>query len=179
MPEIRESNRIAGVRFVHLVEHADERGRFVETFRREWFPERGWTSVQGNRSDSRRGVLRGLHFHHRQIDYWYPLSGRIRVGLYDLRRSSPTRGAGEILDVGADRPVGIFIPVGVAHGFLALEDAVLTYVVDNYYDASDELGVAWNDPDVGLDWGIREPLLSPRDARNPRLREIPADRLPA
>jgi dTDP-4-dehydrorhamnose 3,5-epimerase len=175
---VRESERIAGVKIVSLTEFADERGRFLETFRRSWFPERTWDHVQANRSDSRKDVLRGLHFHHHQVDYWYLVGGRIRVGLHDLRRSSPTRGASETLVMGMDDPVGVFVPVGVAHGFLALEDSTLTYLVDEYYDASDEHGVAWNDPDVGIDWGIDEPLLSARDVANPRLREIPEDALP-
>jgi dTDP-4-dehydrorhamnose 3,5-epimerase len=80
--------------------------------------------------------------------------------------------------MGNDRNVGLFIPIGVAHGFLALVNSTLTYLVNEYYDGADELGVAWNDPDLGLDWGIEEPVLSPRDLRNPRLRDIPPDLLP-
>ena len=175
---VRESDRIAGVKIVTLTAFADERGRFLETFRRAWFPERAWDHVQANRSDSRRGVLRGLHYHFHQVDYWYLVSGRIRVGLYDLRRASATRGAGEVLEMGMEEPIGVFVPVGVAHGFVALEDSTLTYLVDEYYDASDEHGVAWNDPDIALDWGIADPVLSPRDLANPRLREIPQDALP-
>jgi dTDP-4-dehydrorhamnose 3,5-epimerase len=77
-----------------------------------------------------------------------------------------------------DDQLGLFIPIGVAHGFLALTDATLTYVVDNYYDGRDEFGVAWNDPDLGLDWGTSTPTISPRDQANPRLRDIPAAALP-
>jgi len=176
--EITESTRIAGVKLARLTMFADSRGRFVETFRKTWFPERSWDAVQGNRSDSKRGVLRGLHYHFRQIDYWYLVSGSIRVGLYDLRQSSPTRGHGQVLDITETDPRGVFVPVGVAHGFLAVEDSTLTYLVDNYYDDTDEFGVAWNDPDIGLDWGIADPVLSPRDLKNPRLRDIPPDRLP-
>jgi dTDP-4-dehydrorhamnose 3,5-epimerase len=176
--EISESTRIAGVKLVRLKSFADKRGRFLETFRKEWFPERTWDHVQGNRSDSKAGVLRGLHYHFRQIDYWYLVSGSIRIGLYDLRRSSPTRGVGKTVEITETEPFGVFVPVGVAHGFLALEDSTLTYLVDDYYDDSDEFGVAWDDPDIGLDWGTTSPLLSPRDVKNPRLRDIPEDRLP-
>ncbi len=179
MAEIVASTRIAGVKFARLTAFVDERGRFIETFRREWFPEREWSEIQGNRSDSRKGVLRGLHYHLNQIDYWYPAMGRIRVGLVDLRRGSSTRGAVETLEVGGDDPLGIYVPVGVAHGFLALTDSTLTYVVDRYYDASDEYGVAWNDPGIGLDWGIADPLLSPRDMKNPRLDQMDSALLPA
>jgi dTDP-4-dehydrorhamnose 3,5-epimerase len=178
MPEIRESNLIAGVKFVRLESFSDERGQFLETFRREWFPERAWGHVQGNRSDSRKGVLRGLHFHRRQIDYWVPFAGRMRVGLFDLRRESPTFRSGETLEIGEDNPVGVYVPEGVAHGFLALTDAILTYVVDNYFDGTDEYGVAWDDPDIAMPWGTDSPILSPRDRKNPRLRDIPDDALP-
>ena len=179
MPEIVESRLIQGVKFVELQAFADERGRFLETFRKEWFPERSWDVIQGNHSDSRRGVLRGLHYHLHQVDYWYPLAGTIRIGLVDLRRSSPTRGAVEVRDIGDEFRAGVFVPVGVAHGFLALTDATLTYLVDNYYDASDEYGVTWDDPDIALRWGVDAPILSPRDRENPRLKDIPPDRLPA
>jgi len=78
----------------------------------------------------------------------------------------------------ADAPVGLYIPKGVAHGFYAVEDSFMTYLVDEYYDASDELGVRWDDPALGIRWGAESPILSERDARNPPLAEIPPQRLP-
>jgi dTDP-4-dehydrorhamnose 3,5-epimerase len=176
--EIIESSKIAGVKFAKLTAFADERGRFLETFRKEWFPERSWEKFQANRSDSKAGVLRGLHYHFLQIDYWYCPSGRVRVALADLRPSSPTYRAVETLEIGDDNQMGIFIPVGVAHGFVALTDATLTYIVDNYYTGGDELGVLWNDPDLAIDWGVDNPILSGRDQANPRWSEIPAEKLP-
>ncbi|MCY4525145.1 MAG: dTDP-4-dehydrorhamnose 3,5-epimerase, partial [Anaerolineaceae bacterium] len=135
---VRESRRIAGVGIVNLRPLADERGRFMETFRREWFPQVNWDRLQMNRSDSRKQVLRGLHWHRRQVDYWVVTRGRIRAVLVDLRRSSPTSRAVKVIELQADSGPGLFIPAGVAHGFLALEDATLTYAVNNYYDNSDE-----------------------------------------
>jgi dTDP-4-dehydrorhamnose 3,5-epimerase len=173
-----ESNRIPGVKLVQFRVFADERGRFMETFRKEWFPERSWDVIQSNRSHSAAGVLRGLHYHHRQVDYWQVLQGSIRVGLADLRRTSPTYGAVETIDLHSESPAGLFIPIGVAHGFFALHETTLLYMVDNYYDGSDELGVAWNDPDLALDWGANRPLLSARDQANPFLRAIPPEQLP-
>jgi dTDP-4-dehydrorhamnose 3,5-epimerase len=73
---------------------------------------------------------------------------------------------------------GHFHSVGVAHGFVALTDATLTYMVDNYCDGADEHGVAWNDPDLALPWGVETPTVSPRDAANRFLKEIPAGELP-
>lgn len=178
MTEIVPSAQIAGVKFALLKPFADERGRFMETFRKEWFPERSWEIVQTNRSDSRAGVLRGLHYHFRQVDYWYVPAGRVRAGLADLRRGSPTFGRAEMVELGEERQVGLYIPPGVAHGFLALTDATLTYLVDNYYDGGDEFGVAWDDPDLALEWGAAAPLLSARDRANPRLRAIPPAHMP-
>ena len=178
MATIEEYGQIQDVQLVRLVANEDERGRFVETFRKEWFPQRSWDRVQGNLSHSAAGVLRGLHYHHRQVDYWTLMSGSIRVGLYDLRRSSSTYGIGRTLEIHAEDAVGLYIPTGIAHGFLALTDIILSYLVDNYYDGTDENGVAWNDPDIAMDWGVQSPNVSPRDAENLRLREIPREALP-
>ena len=179
MPNIIEFSTIPGVLLVELRPFADDRGRFTETFRKEWFPQRAWANVQSNRSDSRAGVLRGLHYHFNQVDYWYLAAGRVRVGLADLRRSSPTFRATGTLDLDADTNRGLFIPCGVAHGFLALTDATLFYTVDNYYDGGDEFGLAWDDPDVVVSWQpAAAPILSGRDAANPRFAAIPFASLP-
>ncbi|MGH2535922.1 MAG: dTDP-4-dehydrorhamnose 3,5-epimerase family protein [Candidatus Promineifilaceae bacterium] len=178
MPLIQESRVIPGVKLVALRPHGDERGRFTEIFRKEWFPERAWAAVQSNRSDSAGGVLRGLHYHFRQVDYWYLARGRIRAGLADLRAGRATFGAHELIELSEGQPMGLFIPVGVAHGFLALAESSLLYVVDNYYDGDDEHGVAWNDPELGVAWGCADPIVSPRDLANPYLRDIPAEKLP-
>ena len=178
MAEITESSHILGVKIVHLKALGDERGRFLETFRKDWFPERAWEIVQTNRSDSRAGVLRGLHYHFRQVDYWYVPRGRVRVGLADLRKNSPTFGAREVLEIGDHNECGVFIPSGVAHGFYALTDATLTYLVDNYYDGSDEFGVAWDDPTLAVPWGVTDPILSERDRNNPLRADLPSNRRP-
>lgn len=179
MPLLTESTSIPGVINVQLRPFADERGRFVELFRKEWFPQREWANVQSNRSESRAGVLRGLHYHFNQVDYWYVVSGRIRVGLADLRRSSPAFRQTETVDLHADENRGLYIPIGVAHGFLALTDVTLVYIVDNYYDGADEFGLAWNDPEIIVPWNIDSaPTLSDRDLDNPRFSAIPSAYLP-
>ena len=178
MTKIIASPHIFDVRTVEFRVFADERGQFMETFRKEWFPERTWQVIQSNRSHSAAGVLRGLHYHHHQVDYWQVLGGSIRVGLADLRPWSPTYRATHVLNLDATTPLGLYIPVGVAHGFYALTDATLLYLVDNYYTGSDELGVAWNDPTLGVPWEVDAPLLSERDAKNPLLAEIPTELLP-
>jgi dTDP-4-dehydrorhamnose 3,5-epimerase len=178
MTEIRESEAIQDVYIVALKAYADERGRFSETFRREWFPQRHWQRLQLNRSESHAGVLRGLHYHFHQVDYWCVMHGEIRAALVDIRPDSPTFRATQIVSMGGANQVGLFIPVGVAHGFAALTPTVLTYVVDNYYDSSDEHGVAWNDPALALDWGLTTPLVSARDQNNPHLAAIDPATLP-
>ena len=178
MAEIRPSEAIEGVYVAELQSHADERGRFTEVYRQEWFPQ--GCALQWSRSESQQGVLRGLHYHHRQADYWHCGLGALRVGLFDVRRSSPTRGQQQVLELDQTALRGVFIPAGVAHGFYAVTDALLFYLVDAYYDGTDEWGVAWDDPDAGLDWGIEGvPTLSPRDQKNPRLRDILVEDLPS
>lgn len=123
-------------------------------------------------------MLRGLHSHFHQVDYWYVVKGKIRASLADIRPDSPTFGATQVIELGKENQLGIFIPVGVAHGFIALADATLTYVVDNHYDRGDEHGIAWNDPDLALPWGVETPTISDRDAANPFLKDILAEKLP-
>jgi dTDP-4-dehydrorhamnose 3,5-epimerase len=178
MPEIVESSLIPGVKLVKFQIFEDARGQFMETFRKDWFPERSWNIVQGNRSESVAGVLRGLHFHRHQVDFWQVAAGSIRVGLADLRRAPGSYGRVEVVELRADAGEGLFIPPGVAHGFYALEATTLFYLVDNYYDGSDELGVAWDDPDLAIPWGTRDPIVSGRDRQNPRLADLPPANLP-
>ena len=167
MPQIEQSEGIADVFVVTPDSHRDDRGRFVETYRRSWFPL-GREMVQANRVDRQAGAVVGLHYHLHQADYWYVPRGRARVGLHDLRVSSPTEGASLTLEIGEHDDRGVFIPPGVSHGFAALTDLTLTYLVDGYYNPDDELGVAWDDPDIAIDWGVGEPILSARDKGNPR-----------
>jgi dTDP-4-dehydrorhamnose 3,5-epimerase len=176
MATVTESAVIAGVLVVEPVIHGDERGYFIETYRREWFPL-GREMVQGNRGDRVAGSVVGLHYHLHQADYWYVPYGGCRVVLHDLRTGSATDGATETIDIGrrADGTHdhrGIFIPPGVAHGFAALTDMTITYLVDGYYNGADELGVAWDDPAIDADWGVSEPVLSARDQKNPRRAEL-------
>jgi dTDP-4-dehydrorhamnose 3,5-epimerase len=173
----RESKLIAGVHLVPLRSFADDRGYFFESFRQSWVPG-AREMVQGNVSFSKKGVLRGLHYHLKQADFWVVPSGLVRAGLYDMRASSPTRGKTETIELGQGNPFGLYIPKGVAHGFCALTEVMMTYLVDEYYDNSDERGVRWNDPALGLDWGMSEVIVSDRDRQNPPLADIPADVLP-
>jgi dTDP-4-dehydrorhamnose 3,5-epimerase len=175
MTKITESELIKGVYIIEPSVFGDDRGRFLESFRKEWFPQRSWDVFQTNRSESIRGVVRGLHYHYHQVDYWFVMSGMIRACLADIRPNSPTYKATQTIDMGDDNMIGLFIPVGVAHGFATLsERVILSYIVDNYYNSSDEFGVAWNDPELNIDWGLApaDVVLSGRDASNPMLKDI-------
>lgn len=161
---------IDGVKVVDLEIHADVRGSFVEYFRQSWLPTDN-AALQGNVSRSTSGVLRGMHFHRRQWDYWFVVSGVAFVALADLRSGSPTERATMTMRLAADEPRGLFIPSGVAHGFFAESEFVLEYLNDRYFDRSDEFGFAWNDPSLGIDWPTTDPILSDRDRANPSLAE--------
>ena len=177
MAQIIPSDVIDGVVVVDPEAHKDQRGRFVETYRRSWFPH-GREMIQGNRSDKQSGALVGIHYHLHQADYWYVTRGRIRVVLFDLRVGSPTERTTLSMEIGEHNDGGVFIPPGVGHGFSVLEDCTLTYLVDGYYNPEDELGLAWNDPHIEADWGVIDPFISARDTNNPTLEEIPEGRRP-
>jgi dTDP-4-dehydrorhamnose 3,5-epimerase len=183
---------IEGVRFGAVPRHADARGSFRELWRASAFPaltsaESGAPEgseprfVQANLSTSARGVLRGLHYHRRQLDYWVVASGRALVALVDVR--PVLAGLGDRANVEThELPTDdwVIIPAGVAHGFLALEPLDMLYLVTNEFDGSDELGFAWDDPAVGVPWPAIDgtpdglPILSDRDKTNPPLAELVA-----
>lgn len=169
-PVISEACSIPGVLLISLHRGIDQRGSFSEIFRKEWFGETFGPEIQVNCSVSEEGTLRGLHFHSRQHDFWYPCAGRIRAALADLRKGSGTFGRTALMHMDGEGSQGLLIPPGVAHGFLALERSSLIYVVSSYYDGTDEQGIAWDDPDLGIDWGCSAPLLSERDRTNPSFR---------
>jgi dTDP-4-dehydrorhamnose 3,5-epimerase len=176
MAIVNPSEQIDGVLVVEPKVFGDDRGYFVETYRREWIPG-GREMVQANRGDRVAGCLVGLHYHLHQADYWYVPRGHARVVLHDLREGGPTDGATQVLDLGEvdggpNRHLGVYIPPGVAHGFASITDMTITYLVDGYYNPADELGVAWDDPAIGADWGVTDPILSDRDRANPRRSEL-------
>jgi dTDP-4-dehydrorhamnose 3,5-epimerase len=182
-------SRLQGVRFGAVQRHGDTRGSFRELWRASAFGalDRAETGappgseprfVQSNISTSSAGVLRGLHYHRRQLDYWVVNSGRAFVALVDVRPILAGLGSAvvETRELAADQTV--VIPAGVAHGFLALEPLELVYLVTNEFDGTDELGFAWDDPAVAVPWpqvpGTPDgrPILSDRDRTNPPLAEL-------
>jgi dTDP-4-dehydrorhamnose 3,5-epimerase len=174
MPELLDVG-IDGVYLVPLTTFPDNRGSFTEDYRRSWVPG-SREMVQGNISISKATVLRGLHFHRQQADWWNFYTGSAIVGLHDLRVGSPTQGVGLALRIDTDEGLsGLYIPRGVAHGFYAERDVMLHYMVDNYYSGADEFGITWDDPGLGIDWTAVDPILSDRDRSNPSLAEVLQD----
>ena len=178
----RLPTKLDGVVALEPEVHGDERGFFVETFSRESWAEHGVEAefVQHNHSRSGQGILRGLHFQTEpgQAKLLRCARGAILDVAVDLRRDSPTYGQweGHVLD--DERHRQLFVPVGFAHGFVVLSDlADVAYLVSSVYDPATEAGIAWDDPDVGVDWQVSDPQLSERDKTAPKLSEI-ADTLP-
>ena len=160
----------------------DERGFLIETFRDDAWRGLGVdvTFVQDNHSRSVRGILRGLHFHTSpgQAKLVRCLRGRVWDVAVDLRRDSPTYRQWEGHELDDELHRQLFIPVGFAHGFCVLSEiADVAYKQSSYYDPKTESGIAWDDPDVGVEWPVADPRLSERDRTAPRLAEV-SDRLP-
>jgi dTDP-4-dehydrorhamnose 3,5-epimerase len=178
----RLPSKLDGVVALEPLAHGDERGFFIETFRRDLWAEHGVEAefVQHNHSRSAKGTLRGLHFQTEpgQAKLVRCARGEIFDVAVDLRRDSPTYGQweGHVLDDEAHRQ--LFVPVGCAHGFAVLSDvADVTYLCSSTYDPATESGIAWDDPGVGVEWPVADPLVSERDRSAPTLAEI-AETLP-
>ncbi|HEX9943311.1 MAG TPA: dTDP-4-dehydrorhamnose 3,5-epimerase [Thermoanaerobaculia bacterium] len=155
----------------------DDRGFFLEVYHQRKFEEGGLpgTFVQDNHSFSRRGILRGLHAQLRQPQgkLVRAVLGEIFDVAVDIRPHSPTFGkwVGEVLSGENFRQ--LYIPPGFAHGFCVLSDSAhVLYKCTELYDREDEIGIAWNDPRIGIAWPVEDPLLSARDRAAPRLAEI-------
>jgi dTDP-4-dehydrorhamnose 3,5-epimerase len=174
---------VPGVVLVEPVVHRDTRGFFLETYNERRYREAGITAtfVQDNHSRSARGTLRGLHFQVRRMQgkLVRVVAGEMFDVAVDVRRGSPTFGRWVGARLSAENFRQIYIPPGFAHGFCVLSEVgEVEYKCTELYEAADELVIAWNDPQIGIDWPASEPLLSAKDQSAPRLAEV-LDRLPA
>lgn len=171
---------ISGLLLLEPVIRADERGWFCETYRQDILDRLAdgeLRFVQDNRSRSRRGVLRGLHYQvspHAQGKLVEVVDGEIFDVAVDLRRASPTFGRWVGAKLGAENRRQLWIPPGFAHGFYVLsEQAEIFYKTSDYYSPAHERCIAWNDPDLAIAWPLAGmPLLSPRDAAGSAFRDI-------
>lgn len=152
----------------------DDRGFFREPWRRNEFEEalgKPWVHVQENHAFSKKDVLRGIHIAPWDKMIYVPF-GRVFIVLVDLRKDSPTFGKHISLEIGDNNRVKVFMPAGIGNSYLILsEEAVYEYQVDQYYQAGAEKGVMWNDPEIGVEWPVKEPILSEKDKVNPSLVE--------
>jgi dTDP-4-dehydrorhamnose 3,5-epimerase len=178
----RVPTRLDGLVLIEPAVHGDDRGFLVETYRGDAWADLGVECefVQNNHSRSVRGTLRGLHFQTDpgQAKLVRCSRGRIFDVAVDLRRDSDSFGHWEGHELDDRDHRQLLVPVGFGHGFCVLSDvADVEYQLSSYYDPATEAGIAWDDPDIGVEWPGSEPLLSERDRSAPRLAEI-ADSLP-
>ena len=178
-----QTTRIPGLLIVEPAVHGDERGFFMESYSRDRYAEAGLPRefVQDNLSLSTKGTLRGLHLQHPtgQGKLCFVLEGEVFDVAVDVRVGSPTFGQWEGLVLSAENKRQFYIPPGFAHGFSVVsERALFSYKCTSPWAAGEEIGIAWDDPGIGVEWPTQSPGLSEKDQQSPRLEDIPVDRLP-
>lgn len=157
---------------------SDDRGFFMETYSRDRYREVGVDAefVQDNLSVSKKGVVRGLHYQAPPLAQGKLVSvvrGRVMDVAVDIRFGSPTFGRHVTVELSAENHKQFWIPAGFAHGFIALEDdAIFSYKCTNVYSQDHDRGVLWNDPMIGVDWGVSNPIVSEKDRAHPLLADI-------
>lgn len=174
---------ITGVFLLEPVVYRDERGYFLETFRKSHFQKFGMTGefLQDNSSRSQKGTLRGLHYQlppAAQAKLMMVSLGTILDVAVDLRKDSPTFGRHVAVELSEENHRQLYIPEGFAHGFSVLSDhAVIHYKCSGYYSSDLERGIRWNDPEIDIDWRVDDPILSEKDNKLPFLDDIQPDEL--
>lgn len=169
---------IEGVLIIKPDVFGDERGYFFESYNKERFAKAGldMNFVQDNESKSSKGVLRGLHFQKppfAQGKLVRAIKGSVMDVAVDIRKNSPTYGKWVSHILSEDNKEMFWIPEGFAHGFLTLEDeTIFSYKCTNFYNKESEGGIIWNDPDINIEWNIRNPILSEKDKLSPLLKDL-------
>lgn len=167
---------ISGLLILERPIHKDDRGFFREIFHLDELEKIAgvkFSGVQMNHSHSDPGVLRGIH-----AERWnkivYPLNGQVFVAIVDVRGDSSTFGKVETFDINDSNRVGLFIPNGLANSICVTSETSVDYIylIDAYYDGSDTRAIAWDDPDLAINWPIKNPIISERDKNNPKLRDL-------
>lgn len=178
-----EETKLAGVLILEPKVFTDDRGYFFETWNSTRYEQAGIPGpfVQDNISFSKKGVLRGLHFQYPQSQgkLIQVLSGEVVDIVVDIRVGSPTYGQwlSEVLSESIHRQM--YVPPGFAHGYCATSEAALfSYKCTDFYNPVTEQGIIWNDPDIGIEWPIAQPVLSTKDEVYPRLKDLRPENLP-
>ncbi len=173
-----QKTSIEGLVIIHPDVYPDGRGYFFESYQKEKFSKLGINAdfVQDNESMSAKGVLRGLHFQlppYTQGKLVRVVRGAVKDVAVDLRKDSKTYGSWEAVVLSAENKLMLWVPEGFAHGFITLEDnTIFQYKCTNYYNKESESGIIWNDPDLAIDWGFDEPLVSEKDLKGLAFKEI-------
>lgn len=174
--QIRETS-IKGLVEIFPRVFEDERGAFFESYNEEAYRKAGLPThfVQDNQSFSVKGVLRGLHFQNApfaQGKLVRVISGRVLDVAVDIRPDSPTFGKYEVFELDGKKNNLAYIPEGFAHGFVTLEDTIFSYKCTNLYSKASESGIIWNDPDLNIDWGVKDPIVSEKDVLLPTFKSL-------
>ena len=174
---------LEGVLVVEPLVFNDKRGFFMEAYHKEKYAKLGISIdfIQDNLSFSSAGTLRGLHYQHPhgQAKLVQVLDGHVFDVTVDIRSGSPTFGKWFGINLSDENRKQVFVPEGFAHGFCVLSDTVLfSYKCSDLYAPDCEGGVLWSDPDIGIEWPVKEPVLSEKDAKYPRLKDVEVGRLP-
>ncbi len=175
--------KLPGVLIIEPDVFGDARGYFMETWQRDRYAQAGLPIhfVQDNLSFSTRGVLRGLHFQNpnSQGKLVFVLQGEVFDVAVDIRAGSPTFGQWVGVTLSSENKRQLYIPEGFAHGFCVTSDtALFAYKCTDFYNPAAEGGIIWNDPDIGIDWPVKRPVLSEKDSVYRRLKNISRERLP-
>ncbi len=174
---------LPGVVVIQPKVHEDSRGFFMETYRAEALAEAGIRDsfVQDNHARSARGVLRGLHYQLRQpqAKLCRVVWGEVFDVAVDIRLDSPSFGQWVGVTLSEQNKLQIYVPRGFAHGYVVRsETAEFLYKCSDYYEPSDDRGVLWSDPAIGIAWDVTDPMVSAKDQQYPRLAEVPHQMLP-
>ncbi|MBA66237.1 MAG: dTDP-4-dehydrorhamnose 3,5-epimerase [Candidatus Marinimicrobia bacterium] len=168
--------KIEGLKVITPKIHTDNRGSFFEIFKSTIFEENGlpYNFLQDNQVISKRGVLRGLHYqlNKPQGKFVQVIVGEILDVAVDLRLGSSTFGEYHLVELSDKNKKLFYIPEGFAHGYLVISDySIVVYKCTNIYDINSEYGIKWNDPDIGINWDNKFPILSEKDKRLPLLKD--------
>ena len=174
---------LPGVLIIQPDMFKDNRGFFMETYHRKKYADKGLDQsfVQDNLSYSTLGTLRGLHYQYpnAQAKLVQALKGEIYDVAVDIRQGSPSFGQWAGAHLSDENKNQLFIPQGFAHGFCVISDtALVVYKCSSFYAPESEKGILWSDPGIGIDWPVKDPVLSPKDSQCPCLKDIPPDCLP-
>jgi dTDP-4-dehydrorhamnose 3,5-epimerase len=179
----RNETSIPGLCLIEPAVHEDDRGFFFESYNEEKLARLGIATsfVQDNHSKSVKDTLRGLHYQldHPQAKLCRVVCGEVLDVAVDIRRGSPYFGSHVSTILSAENRLQIYIPEGFAHGYLVLsETAQFLYKCSDFYYPGDDRGIAWDDPDIAVRWGVKAPVLSPKDRLHKALSRVPVDDLP-